>query len=290
MRGRAKYICPGLIMFFLLSAPICLGQGQQSSDATAGTAPQAGAGGENATDLAKKTQNPVGDIVSLPFQFNFNNGGDLSDDTFFNVNFHPVFPIHISKGWTLISRSIIPIDSFPGPNQTRYSGLGDIQQQTFLTSAQPGKIIWGIGPTFSFPTATAFPAKTGTWAAGGDFVALAMPGPFVIGVLVQQLSPLIDANGPPRTNLFLLQYFVNYNFGGGWAMATAPSLTANWDASRDQRWTVPVGIGISRTFVFNRQPMSLGVQYYRNIEYPAGQSANNLRFSWSLIFPSPAHR
>jgi len=27
------------------------------------------------TELAKKTQNPVGDIVSVPFQFNFNSGG-----------------------------------------------------------------------------------------------------------------------------------------------------------------------------------------------------------------------
>jgi hypothetical protein len=29
----------------------------------------------DATALAKETQNPVGDIVSVPFQFNFNSGG-----------------------------------------------------------------------------------------------------------------------------------------------------------------------------------------------------------------------
>jgi hypothetical protein len=30
------------------------------------------------TALAKKTQNPVGDVTSVPFQFNFSTGGDLS--------------------------------------------------------------------------------------------------------------------------------------------------------------------------------------------------------------------
>jgi len=47
--------------------------------------------------LAKTTQNPVGDIVSVPFQFNFNGGGALRDGTFFNLNVQPVIPIHLSR-------------------------------------------------------------------------------------------------------------------------------------------------------------------------------------------------
>ena len=49
----------------------------------------------------------------------------------------------------------------------------------------------------------------------------------------------------------------------GYAIAFAPSITANWDAASGQQWTVPlgIGIGISRTTVFNRGPMTLGVQY-----------------------------
>jgi hypothetical protein len=31
--------------------------------------------------LAKQTQNPVGGLVSLPFQFTFNSAGDLEDGT-----------------------------------------------------------------------------------------------------------------------------------------------------------------------------------------------------------------
>jgi len=46
--------------------------------------------GGDATELAKASQNPVGDLVSLPFQFNFNSGGAFEDRTFFNLNFQPV--------------------------------------------------------------------------------------------------------------------------------------------------------------------------------------------------------
>ena len=42
--------------------------------------------------LAKQTQNPVSNLTSVPFQFNFNAGGDLEERTFFNLNIQPVIP------------------------------------------------------------------------------------------------------------------------------------------------------------------------------------------------------
>jgi len=153
-----------------------------------------------ATDLAKTTQNPVGDIVSVPFQFNFN-GGAYGDQTFFNLNFQPVIPIHLNPKVTLISRTIVPIEGIPTGNGTSSSGVGDIQEQTFFTPARPHKIILGLGLSFSFPTATASPAKTGTWAGGFSGVVLAMPGPFVLGSLFQQLWPMSDSGGSPKTGI-----------------------------------------------------------------------------------------
>jgi len=35
----------------------------------------------DATALAKETQNPVSSLITVPLQFNFNNGGDLGDST-----------------------------------------------------------------------------------------------------------------------------------------------------------------------------------------------------------------
>ncbi len=273
-------ITAALVLFFI--SPFLFGQAAPTKNPGAAQPPDTD---HSATDLAKETQNPVGDIVSVPFQFNFNSGGAYKDQTFFNLNFQPVIPIHLTPKLTYIARTIVPVVSIPTANGVSYSGVGDIQEQTFFTPARPGMLIYGVGPAFSFPTATAYPAKTGTWAMGPSIVLLASPGAFVLGSLFVQLSPLHDANGEPRTNNFLWQYFVNFNFGKGWALSTAPSITANWDATRSQRWTVPVGGGISRTLVFNKQPMTLGFQYYYNPIRPDNAASNTLRFNIALIYP-----
>lgn len=54
------------------------------------------AGGQDVNSLSKASQNPVGDLVSLPFQFNFNSGGAFEDRAFFNLNFQPVMPITVT--------------------------------------------------------------------------------------------------------------------------------------------------------------------------------------------------
>ena len=239
----------------------------------------------DATELAKQTQNPVADLISVPFQFNFNSGGDLGDGTFFNLNFQPVIPFRLNENWNMIARTIVPVVSIPGPEGTRFSGIGDIQEQLFISPSKSGKIIWGVGPQFSLPSATTLPAQTGSWAAGPTFVLLTMNGPWVIGALLNNVWTFQDSGDSKEVNQFLLQPFVNYNFGKGWAIATAPIITANWDAHSGNQWTVPIGIGISRTTVFDGRPMSIGVQYYHNVERPDGSGANQLRFFVSLLYP-----
>ena len=58
--------------------------------------------------LARATQNPVGDLTSVPFQFNFNSGGPLAGRTLYNLDVQPVFPLPLSEHWDLIARTIVP--------------------------------------------------------------------------------------------------------------------------------------------------------------------------------------
>ena len=82
-----------------------------------------------------------------------------------------------------------------------------------------------------------------------------------------------------------VQPFVNYNFEKGWYVHTSPIITANWNASSGNEWTVPLGFGLSRTTVFNRRPMTLGVQYYYNVKRPDSVAATQLRFVVALLYP-----
>ena len=242
--------------------------------------------GDQPTALAKATQNPVADLVSLPFQFNFNTGGGLGDQTSFTLNFQPVIPVKgLIPNWTIISRTVIPYASVPA-GTTRQHGLGDIQGQFFVTPARSGKVIWAVGPVISFPTATAEILTTGSWAIGPTALILESTGPYVFGALINNLWTFADDGGEPEFNQFLLQPFINYNFGEGWALTFSPNITANWDAPDGEKWTVPLGIGFSKVTVFNGRPMSLGAVYYHNVEHPTTGAANLFRITVSLLYPS----
>ena len=271
-----------LVWAMMTATLACADRTPALAQATAPPPPEAA---HDVNALAKETQNPVGGLTTVPLQFNFNSGGDLDDRTSFTLNVQPVIPFRATGNWNVIARTIVPIESLPGAEGVRYSGVGDIQQQLFLTPAKPGRLIWGAGPTFSFPTATTTPAETGTWAAGPAAVVVKMRGPFVMGALVSQLWPLSDAGDDRETSLFTLQPFVNLNFGHGWAMSVSPIITANWNAPDGNEWTVPLGLGVTRTTVFNRRPMNLGVNYYYNVERPDGAAAQQLRFAITLLYP-----
>jgi len=240
----------------------------------------------DATALAKATQNPVGDLVSVPFQFNFNTGGGLADQTALTLNIQPVIPMKLNERWNLIARTIVPVNTLPGPDGTRFSGIGDIQEQLFVTPATPGRILWGAGPLLSMPTSTSSGFATGTWAAGGAAVVVVMAGNWVMGGLLSQAWPMTDANGDPETDVFILQPFLNYNFGKGWALNAAPVISANWNAASGQEWTVPLGFGITRTTVFSGRPMNIGAQYYYNVVRPDAGAGQQLRFTISLLYPT----
>jgi hypothetical protein len=63
------------------------------------TAPAAAASEE---ELGKKLSNPISDLVSIPFQFNWQNGVGPNSDLQFLLNVQPVVPFHLSKCWNLI--------------------------------------------------------------------------------------------------------------------------------------------------------------------------------------------
>src|SRR5262245_42881013 len=63
----------------------------------------------------------------------------------------------------------------------------------------------------------------------------------------------------PDVNQFLLQYFINYNLKKGWYLTWQPTLTANWEATKGDRWVVPLGGGVGRIMKLGNQPVNLTV-------------------------------
>ena len=143
---------------------------------------------EDATELAKKTQNPVADLISIPFQNNFNFGVGPKNVTQYVLNVQPVIPFKLTEEWNLITRTILPIINQPSPADGIQSnfGVGDLNPTLFLSPAKPGALIWGVGPTFTVPTATDTALGSGKWSMGPAAVVLTMQGPWVVGALANQ--------------------------------------------------------------------------------------------------------
>lgn len=73
-----------------------LAQTPASTPAT-GNAP---AGGDDMAEVAKKLNNPVASLISVPFQNNFDFGGGPDDDGFqYKLNLQPVIPIDLNEDW-----------------------------------------------------------------------------------------------------------------------------------------------------------------------------------------------
>ncbi len=218
---------------------------------------------DSAGDLAKKTQNPVSDLISFPLQNNTNFG--FADGTQNVLNVQPVVPIPLNDDWLLVNRAILPIiwqpEVVPGEGST--FGLGDMTYSAFFSPQGNPDFTWGVGPIALLPTATndalAFGGKFG---AGPTAVALTTQGSWVIGGLA---SNVWSFDGD--VNFFTGQPFINFNLPEAWFVVTAPLITANWEATDDNVWTVPVGGGFGKV-VHLGLPFNVGAQAYWNAIKP----------------------
>ena len=247
----------------------------------------------SAEELAKLAQNPVGNLVSVPFQNNTNfNVGPLNG-TQNILNIQPVIPIEVNKDWNVITRTILPLiwqpEFFPGQDSGAGFGLGDIQLSGFLSPSQPGAdgLIWGAGAIVQMPTDTNDLGNK-NWGLGPTGVVLHLkPGdPWVYGALINNVWSLSSGGRGGSYNNFLIQPFVNYNFPGGFYLNSVPVITANWKADSGQQWTVPLGLGIGKVFHLGKLPVNTQLGGYYNIVHPDTVANWQLRLQVQFMFPS----
>src|SRR5208337_1705108 len=257
-----------LAAFLLACAPAHAQQGPIESTVAKpadDAAPGADTAGQSATDLAKKIQNPIGDLYSFPFQNNANFGAGPHGGVQNILNIQPVIPIHVNDEWNIITRTILPVVWNPdlSPLPSVPVGTGPTDFSAFLSPKNPTSV-WGGGPTA---------------------VLVYMKGPIVAGVLSNNVWSFGGVHGPGGNsyNGFLTQPFFNYNFGGGWYVGTAPIVTADWQAN-GTKWTVPVGANAGRVFKVGKLPINVLLGAYYNIVKPQYGAAWQLRTQLTLIF------
>ena len=243
----------------------------------------------SADELAKLAQNPVGNLISVPFQNNTNLNYGPQKGTQNILNIQPVIPISVNRDWNIITRTIVPVIWMPamGPGIDSLNGVGDTVVTAFLSPANPGKWIWGLGPVVQIPTNSNSELGNKNWGLGPSAVVLHLDhgSPWVYGALFNNVWSVSSSREGGSYNNFLLQPFINYNFAGGLYLTSAPIIIADWKADSNQRWTVPMGGGVGKIFHLGKLPVNAQLSAYYNIVRPDNGPNWQIRAQAQFMFP-----
>jgi hypothetical protein len=239
-------------------------------------------------ELVKATQNPIAALMSVPFQYNYDqNIGPEENGHKSYVNFQPVIPFSISEDWNLISRTILPLidqrDIFPGSGSQ--SGLGDTTQSLFFSPKKPTADgwIWGAGPVFYLPTATDDLLGAEKWGVGPTGVALKQEGPWTVGALANHIWSVAGSSDRADIDSTYLQPFLSYTLKSFTTFSVNTESTYNWET---EQWSVPVNFLISQLLKIGEQRLQLqvGARYW--VESPdSGAHGWGARFQVNFLFP-----
>jgi len=91
----------------------------------------------------------------------------------------------------------------------------------------------------------------------------------------------------PAVNQMQLQPEINYNFkhNPNGYLSFSPTIMANWQASGNERWTVPVSLGVGQLVKFGSQAINLQTTAYYNVLAPPGTGAWTLEMELQFLFP-----
>ena len=263
-------------------------------------------------DVAKQAQNPLANIISLPFQLNTDFGLGPRDENGFTLNIQPIFPMSLPKGWTLINRAIVPLPTMvptagqevgsttglgavvfglpemvSGADQMGGSatGLGDITLMNWFSPLPRGSFTWGVGPVTVWPTATDDVLGTDKFSIGPSAVLVYSNPKFIAASVINAWWSVGGDSDAPDVGIFYWQPIFTYFLPNRWYLTTAPVLLADLEAESDQRWIVPLGGGFGKMFNVGNLPMDITAQAYSYVVAPDGGPSWIFRLQLKFIFP-----
>ncbi len=242
---------------------------------------------QSQAEIAKKLNNPIADLVSLPFQFNYDGDlGPTEKGERYILNIQPVIPIHINEEWDVISRTIVPLvkleDVPPGNDE---DGVGDVLQSLFFSpSALVDGWTWGAGPALSLRTASDDLLGAQKWSAGPTAVVLKQEHGWTYGALVNHLWSYAGDGDEADVDATFMQPFLGYTTAKYTTVMLNTESTYDWEGND---WSVPVNFTVTQLFKIGKQPMSiqLGARYWPDTPEDTGPEGWGARLAYTLVFP-----
>ncbi len=236
-------------------------------------------------ELAKKLQNPVADLVSVPIQNNWDFNIGPENAMRYTANLQPVIPFSLAEDWNVITRTILPVIYAEEPVKGFGDkfGLGDTLQSFFLSPKAPvGGWILGAGPVFQWPTSTDDALGNGKLGAGPTAVALRQEHGWTYGALVNHVWSYAGQGNTANVNNTFLQPFVGFTTKKFMTFTVNTESTYEWD---QEQWTVPLNFMVQQLLKIGGQPIAFQAGYRYYAEAPNGGPDWGLRFAITFLFP-----
>ncbi len=242
------------------------------------------------------------------------------DEWAYKYQFIPTVPVPLAEDWNSVSRLVVPVVSVPlkkevgrlfhldpGSNLRpedvsasvpdpfgRTTGLGDLAYlglvgPKHLPKFAGGKLILAAGPTFIFPTASEDILGQGKWQAGPSLAAGLITEHWRFGVFPQQWWSFAGDDRRRSVNQMNLQYFLYYAPTPEWEIGMSPNAFVDWNATRENALTFPVGLGIHRILTIGQLPVGVGVEAQYAVIHPSDSPGSRWDFRLYLMpmFPAP---
>jgi len=247
------------------------------------------ASAQEAPSLARDAKNPFADLVNLQFFYDANLGVAPANNTQQALTVQPLVPFHLNSDWIVVTRTILPFIAQPGvaTGEDWSRGLGDTQITALVSPARVGSIAWGVGTVLQLPTAASQPLGQGKWGAGPAAGIQWTGKQWTLAFLALNIWSFAGDSNRPSVNEVQLQPAVNYSFRNhpDRYLSFSPTITANWEARGNERWTVPVSLAIGQLFKFGHQSVNLQAAAYYNVIAPSGSAQWTLELLAQFLLP-----
>jgi hypothetical protein len=241
---------------------------------------------DDAAAIAKKLANPIGALISVPFQNNTDVGiGDFNGSRN-TLNFQPIVPFSLNAKYSLITRYIVPIISqydITGEG-TQEIGLSDALVSGWLSNAVvKNGFVWGVGAAFLIPTATDDFLGTKKFGVGPTVIVLQQKNGWTYGALMNQIWSVAGDEDRADVNQMYLQPFITKNWKSGAGLTVNSETTVNWEANTTNAYINVMAGGLTK---LGKQLVQLQIGPRIHVAAPDGsKSAFGVRAAVIFVFP-----
>jgi hypothetical protein len=271
---------------FLASVLMCVLLIGVDTGATDARADSGNAPSPSQTDLVNQANAPISNLFQVRLQDSYApafQGQLRGQGNFFSVAVGMPLPAYRLLPFPQLSLLTIPAAvTLPLPLGS-LTGFGDVRFVDIAVIDAGHSLLFGIGPTFVFPTASDPATGQGKWQVGPAVASAFAPRKWLFGVLAQNPISFAGDSKRPATNALVLQPFITYQLGEGWFVRSEPQMVFDWETGKQ---LLPIDAGIGRVFKIGPQYVNCFVEPAWNVTHDAPAPRYAITFGFSLLYPN----